>query len=317
MKDFRSVFADRLSSYVNLRRGLGFKYEAEEAILKMFDKNLCRRGYKGSLTQELAIAFATQNPEVSTNYRFQLYTVARHFSEYLAAFDPKTPILDPKALPRTKARSCAHIFTDEEIVRLLDEARRIFPKLPMLGITLYTIVGMAASTGLRISEVIALAKADVDLDTGIMTIRNSKMGKSRLVPLHPTTLEVMRSYGALRDTHYPDCDSPAFFVNSRGGRFRQNNLQVNFWKLACKAGVRTAKGKGPSFHSLRHTFATNRLVAWYKGGMDVQALLPALATYMGHVHYSDTAYYIKATPELLGLVADRCHDRLSSQEVQP
>ena len=312
---FRGVFADRLSAYLELRRAMGFHFETEAFLLKAFDKYVNQRGYQGPLTQELALAFATENPHSSINYRVSRYKVVRHFSEYLATFNPQTPVLDPKALRYSRTRTPAYIFTDKELIRLLDEAKKLLP--PVRGITIHAMVGLAASTGLRISEVIKLDKADVELDTGIMTIRKSKFNKSRLVSIHPTTLGVMRNCAAVRDTTYPDCSSPAFFVNRRRRKFSRNTLQVIFCKLAQKAGLRGPRGRGPSFHSIRHTFAVKRLVSWYKNGMDVQAMLPALATYLGHVHYSDTAYYLKATPELLNLAAERYHGWALSRKVRP
>ena len=152
-----------------------------------------------------------------------------------------------------------------------------------------------------------LDKADVDLEAGVLTFRQTKFGKSRLVPVHETTLKVLRRYASLRDRHFrsPGSECVAFFRNQRGQRFVINTLQGIFRRVAARAGLRSDRGKGPNFHSLRHRFAVRRLVTWYQDGVDVQAMLPWLATYMGHVHYSDTAYYITTTPELLALAANR------------
>jgi integrase len=177
-------------------------------------------------------------------------------------------------------------------------------------------IGLAASTGLRISEVIRLDREDVDLKTGILNIRRSKFNKTRLVPLHRTTLEVVGNSAAARDAAFPSCKAVAFFINSRQKRFARNTLQQLFAGVACRAGLRGPKGRGPSFHDLRHHFATERLVSWYKAGIDVQGMLPALATYMGHAHYTDTAYYLTATAELLALASERYQRWLASKEVE-
>jgi len=210
------------------------------------------------------------------------------------------------ALPRPSSRPVRYIINDEELARLLREARYISKKQPVRGITLHTIVGLAASTGVRIGEVVRLDRVDVDLATGVLLIRQSKFRKDRYVPTHPSTLEAIRRYAALRDSTFPDCRDAAFFVTMRRRRFARNTLQQAVCKIARRAGLRGSRSAGISFHSLRHRFAVKRLIAWYEAGVDVQTMLPMLATYMGHVCYSDTAYYLTATPELLGLAAERC-----------
>lgn len=133
---------------------------------------------------------------------------------------------------------------------------------------------------------------------------HSSVRKALAQAAHPSTLETLRRYAALRDASFPDCRDAAFFVTLRQRRFARNTLQQAVCKIARRAGLRGPTGI--SFHSLRHRFAVKRLIAWYEAGVDVQAMLPMLATYMGHVCYSDTAYYLTATPELLGLAAKRC-----------
>jgi integrase len=307
MKEFQSVFREQLSGYMKLRHGLGFSFQEQAYILHAFDRYVHQRIYTAPLTQKLALEFATNNPENSTNYQARRYQIVRHFSEYLRAFVPQTPPLDPKALPHSITRTPPYIYTDEELECILHEALNISPINPVRGVTLHAMVGLGASTGLRISEVVSLDRVDVDLETGVLLIKKTKFSKDRFVPVHSTTLQVLRNYAAMRDASFPDCNHVAFFINMMQRRFCRNTLQQAFRKLARRVGLRGPKGRGPSFHGLRHRFAVKRLVTWYKQGVDVQAMLPALATYMGHVHYSDTAYYLKATAELLGLAAERYH----------
>ena len=305
MKTFQSVFAGPLSAYLELRRSLGFHCQDTTFFLHSFDTHACQQNHTGPLTQELALDFAMSNPNSSTNYRAHRYRVVRQFSEYLAIYEPKTPLLDPKALPYSRARAPRHIYTDEELLRILEEARRVTPKNPVRGLTFHAIIGLAASCGLRISEVVGLDRGDVDWKTATLLIRQSKFGKSRIVPLHSTTLEVLRNYAAVRDVSFSDCKVPAFFLNSGRRRYARNTVQRVFAGLACRTGLRGPRGRGPTFHDLRHRFAVKCLVGWYKAGIDVQGMLPALATYMGHVHFTDTAYYITATAELLTLATVR------------
>ena len=305
MKSLESVFAVPLSAYLELRRSLGYRCKDAAFLLHSFDTYVCQQKHAGPLTQELALDFATSNPNSSINYRAHRYRVVRQFFEYLAIHDPKTPPLDPKALPHSHARTPRHIYTDEELLRLLDEARRLSPKDPIRALTFRAMIGLAASSGLRISEVLGLDRGDVDWKTGTLLIRHSKFGKSRLVPLHSTTLDVLRGYAALRDASFPDCKVTAFFLNSQRRQYAHDTVQQAFAGLARRAGLRGPDGRGPTFHDLRHRFAVKCLVTWYKAGIDVQGMLPALATYMGHVHFTDTAYYLTATAELLTLSGAR------------
>jgi integrase len=309
MTSFSSAYADCLRGYVALKRAVGFQFERQVPHLRAFDEYLLRQERCAPLSQEMVSAFATDDPSTSMNLRARRYQVVRGFCEYLATLDPRTPTLDPKALPRPRRRPVRHIISDDELALLLREARHVSKTHPVRGITLNTIVGVAASTGLRIGEVVRLDRADVDLATGVLLIRQTKFRKDRYVPTHPSTLEMLRRYAALRDATFLDCRDAAFFVTLRQRGFARNTLQQALCKLGRRAGLRGPTGVGISFHSLRHRFAVKRLIAWYEAGVDVQAMLPMLATYMGHVCYSETAYYLTATPELLGLAAERCQAR--------
>ena len=311
---FRSVFADHIVNFVKMRKGLGYKCEEESRILFLFDQYAFERSCDGPLTQELALEFANFKSEMSKSRSVRFYQTIRKFADYLAVFQPDTPPLHPKALRYHKTRPPVHIYTEEELIRLLQGAKRVSRINPVRGITLHAMVGLASSTGMRVGEIVRLDRGDVNLDTGILTIRQTKFQKDRLVPVHPTTLKVLRDYAVVRDAHFPDCASSAFFINMWRRRFSKHTLSLAFYNLACSAGLRETVGYGPHFHDLRHTFAVRRLVAWYREGKDIQAMLPLLATYMGHVHFSDTAYYLTATPELLGLAADRYFSFLKQGE---
>lgn len=315
MKSFDSIIAERLIAYIDLQRALGFQFERQVSVLRAFDEYLEEQGNPQPLTQELVVDFASADPSGSADKRARRYNVIRRFCEYLATFDPQTPSLDPKLFPRVSSRDPSRIITDEELSRLLFEARRISQRHPVRGVTLETMIGLAASTGLRIGEVVRLDRSDVDLKTGLLSIRRTKFYKDRYVPTHPSTLSVLQSYAAVRDATYPECRDPAFFVTTSKTRFCDQTLRDSFREAAERAKLRGPTGKGISFHSLRHRFAVKRLVAWYSAGVDVQAMLPALATYMGHVHYSYTAHYLTATAELMGLAAERYNRWFDEPEV--
>jgi len=314
---FESIFAKRLTDYVNLRRSVGYKMENQSAVLRMFDMYVRRRRYRGPLTQGLAIAFATANSGVTRIECWRRYQFVRHFSEYLAVFDPTRPVLDPKALPRHSGSAALLLLSEDELANLLRQASGISSKHPIRGVALHAMIGLAASTGLRIGELVRLDEKDVDFDAGVLAIRGTKFKKDRMVPMHSSTVLVLRQYRAARDAAIPMQDCPAFFRSLRGRRYARHTLEGALCRLGRQLGLRAATGKGPNFHSLRHRFAVQRLVAWYRREVDVQAMLPALATYLGHARYTDTAYYLTATAELMRLAASRYHRALRNAEVEP
>lgn len=304
MRPFLSCFAPRLNDYVALRRGLGFQFKVQADVLIQFDRFAHARHHEGTMTADLIVAFATSG-NVAEVHQSRRYQVVCNFTEYLANFEPATPLMDPRFIRWPRQRPLPHIYTDDELHRLLQEAKRISRRHPVRGATVHAMVGLGAACGLRISEVLRLDRKDVDLRTGVLTVVRTKFNKDRLVPVHATTLEVLRRYAELRDAHFGEVASPAFFLNLRARRYSRHTAQLDFWRLGRAAGLREATGDGPRYHDLRHAFAVRRLAGWYREGLDLQAMLPVLATYMGHVHYSDTAYYLTATAELLGLAADR------------
>jgi integrase len=162
------------------------------------------------------------------------------------------------------------------------------------------LVGLLASTGLRSGEAGRLDLADVDLADGVLHIRKTKFRKDRLVPVHATTLAALRQYASHRDRVFPAPKDSAFFLSSRGNRLSSAGLNIAF-NAACK--LASLEALRP--HDLRHRFAVTRLAAWHREQLDVQALLPLLATYLGHARYTDTAYYVTGTADLLGMAADR------------
>jgi integrase len=307
MNTFACRLVDRINRYVELRRSLGYSFESQAATLRAFGRFVKRRAEAGPLTQRLVLTFVLGCP-VTANVRARRYAVLKNFADYFAVFDSRTEALDSQALPRSRAIPPARLLEEGELARLLKAAREISQLHALRGFTLFTIIGLLASTGLRSGEVARLDRSDVDLEQGILRIRGTKFRKDRLVPVHPTTLEVLRTYVTAREEAYPQSTSPAFFLSRRGGRWSQSGFGKAFRQARAKAGFDQDSHRQLRPHDLRHRFATARLVAWYREGVDVQARLPLLATYLGHTRYSDTAYYITGTPELLGLAASRAFE---------
>lgn len=304
MTDFADRLAARIVDYIQLRRSLGHVFRVQATTLTEFQRFVAESERPGPLTTDLAVAFVL-TCEVTPNVRARRYAVLRRFAEYLVIFEPQTEALDPHALPRLRATTPARILDDMELARLLVAARAVVARDALRGRTLYTLLGLLASTGLRSGEALRLDCADVDIAQGVLRIRQTKFRKDRLVPFHATTRTQLQAYATERDHAYPVRASPAFFVSLRGARLSTTALGVGFRQARTAAGLGGDQPRELRPHDLRHRFATLRLVTWYRAGVDVQAQLPLLATYLGHVRYSDTAYYITGTAELLGLAAER------------
>jgi len=301
---FASAFGEHISAYLVMKRSLGLKYREQEKTLRAFDRYVVALKHQGPLTPQLALSFAGEKPALSRPSRARRYQVVRHFAEYLSAFDLRTPRFDPRALLFVKERKPAYIYTERELGRLLHEARGISIHYPIRGVTFRAVLGLMASTGLRTGEVVRLDRVDVDLSIGEILVRQTKFKKDRIVPLHPTTQDELRAYAIARDQAYSRPRSMAFFRSTKG-RFSEGTLQAEFARLTRRLGMRRPGRRAPRLHDFRHSFATRRIVAWYREGKDVQAMLPVLATYLGHSNYSETAYYISAVPDLMTVAAQR------------
>jgi integrase len=304
MSKFEARLAGAIGQYVQLRRSLGHVFQVQAATLKAFHRFILQSQHPGPLTTDLAVAFVL-TCKVTPNVRARRYAVLRRFAEYLILFEPQTELLDPQALPRSRTTPPARILDETELRRLLTAARGVVARDSLCGLTLYTLLGLLASTGLRSGEARRLDRADVDWVQGLLQIRRTKFRKDRLVPIHPTTRAQMQIYATARDHTYPTGASSAFFVGLHGKRLSHGALGAGFRQARSTAGLDGDCPRQLRPHDLRHRFAILRLVKWYHDGVDVQAQLPLLATYLGHVRYSETAYYITGTAELLGLTAER------------
>jgi integrase len=302
MSDFPKILADRVEAYIALRRSLGYAFRKSAAMLRALAQYVATEELDGPFTQELALRFVL-SWDGTANGRAIRHGIVRRFCDYLAIYDGRTESLDPRELPRSRAIPPPRILSDEELGSLMSACRRVSPEYPERGVMLTMLVGLLASTGLRSGEARRLDRADVDLVDGILRIRKTKFRKDRLVPVHKTTLAALRAYARHRDTVFPVPKDAAFFLSSRGNRLSSSGLSSAFGAASKLAGLDSGRALRP--HDLRHRFAVTRLAVWHKDKADVQACLPLLATYLGHSRYSDTAYYITGTAELLGMAADR------------
>jgi integrase len=303
MTIFVTTIADSIDRYIALQHSLGYQFRKQAASLHAFLRYVRSTPARGPLSQALALDFVIAS-DLTPNGKAIRYAVIRRFAEYHAAFDPRTESLDRRALPRSRAIPPPRILSEEELRSLMLASERISIRHPLRGRTLATVIGLLASTGLRSGEALRLDRSDVDLTSGVLQIRKSKFRKDRLVPVHASTLSALQDYVRHRDLAFPTPTIPAFFVSTRSIRLSANGLYYGFGQACALAGVNAHATKPLRPHDLRHRFAVTRLAEWHRQKVDVQSMLPLLSTYLGHARYSDTAYYITATPELLGLAAE-------------
>jgi integrase len=295
-------FRDALADYLTIRRALGYKLREHEWALGSFVSFLEDAG-ASTITTELALRWACDT-RGTEGWKAARLSMVRGFANYLRLIDPATQVPPTGLLLHRKRYAIPYLYSEEEIGRLLAEAAALTPARRAL--LHETVIGLLAVSGMRISEALGLDRDDVDLDAGVLTIRSTKFGKSRQVPLHPSTVEALARYERHREELRPRPWTQSFFVSARGNRPDKSNIELVFRALRRRAGLEGPRGSPkPRLHDLRHTFAVRTLIDWHLSGIDVQPRLLWLSTYLGHVEPSDTYRYLTAAPELLALAAKR------------
>jgi integrase len=301
-----SAIRRAVDQYLAMRRRLGFKLELHEFLLRSFAAYLEQQRAR-HVTTALALHWAQQPARAQPQQWARRLGVVRRFAVHLSASDPRTEIPPAGQLPYRPKRTAPHIYSDAEIERLLSAARQLRSPSGLRAATYTTLLGLLVVTGLRISEAVALDEPDdVDLRAGVLTIRRTKFGKSRLVPIHTTTTRALRRYARLRNGVHPARTTPAFFVGEHGCRLTVWTIRWTFNRLSRQTGLRgPADRRGPRLHDFRHRLAVTTLLHWYRRGVDVEHRLPRLSTFLGHGHVTDTYWYLTAVPELMHLAAKR------------
>lgn len=296
MSDLRQAVLE----YLELRRSLGFGLKTDERLLLDFVDFMERRR-ADHITAKLAVEWARRPASTSANYHAGRLRAVRGFARHRILSDAKTEIPAADLLPRQRSTFQPHIFSQDEIRRILKESLRPWATAtPFYCLGRYTIYGLLSVTGMRVSEVLNLDVGDVDLEEGVLTIRNSKFGKSRLVPVHATTLAVLQHYRQERDSFLDGKMVKSFFISTHGRRVTIAALDRAFWRLTCRLGLRSASDHvGPRLHDLRHTMAIEVLRRCYGAGEDPERRLPALSTYLGHSHINYTYWYLHQNPGLM------------------
>ncbi len=302
---------EALEDYLALRRALGFRLASPARLLGQFVSWLEERG-TGTITTEDAVAWAVLPPGASPAWQSIRLAAVRGFAAYLHGTDPSVQVPPAGLIRRGNDRATPYIYSEAEISAIITAAGTLRPEFR--AATYQAVISLLAASGLRIGEALSLDRGDLDAAEGVLTVRDTKFGKTRLVPLHPGTASALTRYRSLRDGRHPRPASPALFLSTAGTRLLHSNVSLTFSKLTAQAGLtRRSASCRPRIHDVRHSFAVNTVLGWYRDGADVAAMMPRLSTYLGHNDPKHTYWYLSAAPELMALAGDRLHAHLNGE----
>ena len=301
MNDLRKT----MKQYLNEKYALGFKTYKPALYISQFISFL--EDQKAAfITKKLALQWATLPSNCSLSYWAARLSVVRQFAKYYSATDPRTEVPPQGLLPHKHQRAVPYIYTEKQVLKLINAAKKLHSETSLRALTYATFFGLLAVTGMRISEIVGLDREDVDLEKGVLLVRKAKLDRNRLIPLHSSTVKVLRRYVRHRDQVHPKAKTTSFFVSESGTRLTVWIVRWTFNRLSCQIGLRRPSDRfGPRIHDFRHTFAVRMMQDWYRRGKNIEKLLPQLAMFLGHRHLHDTYWYLTATPELLQLAAKR------------
>lgn len=299
--------------YLTERRTLGFQLQTTAYSLRSLAEYVRRTRHRGALTLEVMSQWARLDTHGSVDPRTWARRLKqlRSFTRWIQQFEPATEVPDDTIFGRLPERQAPHIYSPVEVQQLLVAARQLGPKTGLRGLVYETLFGLIASCGLRLSEALSLNMGDVDLRRGLLTIRRTKFAKSRQVPLHPSTVKVLRHYRLARGVAGASREDDApFFIGTRGRLFGKpmSGRQVDrvFATLRGELGwINRGTHHAPRIHDLRHTFVVRRILLWQQQGIDVDEAMLSLSTYVGHAMVTNTYWYLQAVPELMAVAAQR------------
>jgi integrase/recombinase XerD len=289
--------------YLLLRRSLGYELEEPGRLLLDFADYLDAAGVT-HLTIEAVVAWATAPQGAAPYWHWLRLSAVRGFAAHLHAIDPGHQVPPADLLPRQYTRAAPYLFSDDEVAALMRAAGRMRRRMP--AATYQALIGLLAVTGLRPGEAYRLNRDDLDADRSTLTVVRGKYGKSRELILRPCAITALQEYGRHRDQLCPHPAGPSLLVSMRGTRLNVISTERVFVRLASSIGLQPRSDRTrPRLKDLRHTFAVSTLIGWYQAGVDVNARLPALSTWLGHVDPQTTYWYLQASPELLALAAEK------------
>jgi len=292
-----NTLREDLNEYLAMRRALGFKLVKAGKSLSQFVSYFEAQSAE-FITTSMAVTWAQL--AASAHSRAERLSFLRPFARFRSASDSRTEVPAENLFPYRPRRAQPYLYSEDEIRKLLKTAKELAN--PFRAETFYCLLGLLSVTGLRIGEALELQLQHVDLAEGVLTVEGAKHGKSRLVPLHDSTRDVLAAYKSCRDRFLNGREASFFFISLNGTRLDRAMVHRTFYDLSRQIGLRKhGSSKGPRIHDFRHAFAVRTMLQWYRSGEDVERRLPFLSTYLGHVHVSDTYWYLTSVPELMDL----------------
>ena len=300
---------ESVCEYVQLRQSLGYKFVGEAIVLREFARYMAQQR-EAHVTTAAALRFALLRPLTKSSTQSIRYGVVSRFAIYHRLHDdPLTEQPPPKLIPRGTQRARPCFYSDAEILRLLEAAKHYHSKKALLPASYYCLFGLLVVTGMRVGEALGLEDRDIDEENAVLTIRGAKFGKDRLVPLHASTMECLRAYQKTRDDLVTESNhrSAKLFLTSRGTALSYRRVYHVYRRMRLAAGLDLSISS--RLHDLRHRFAVETLLRWYRQGEPVDRRLPVLATYLGHASMAGTYWYLSCTPALMAAAATRVDQR--------
>jgi integrase/recombinase XerD len=302
----------QLERYLLHRRGFGYNMEFTERVLRKFTEYANTKD-QDRVTTELFLEWQANYGSADSNTWSRRLGMVRGFATWLQQMDGMSEIPPEGLVTGRTIRPKPYIYSAEEIVTIVTEAGRLSSPYGFRGLLWQTVFGLIAATGIRISEALRLDQADIELQCGSLAIRRSKNGQDRSLPIQPSVIERLSFYAAKR-RQLIGASSHAFFVNEDGRRPGDCSARYNFAHVCQNIGLRSTQvhykhGHGPRIHDLRHTFAVNTILGWFREGLNVDDQMFTLSSYLGHSSPENTYWYIEAVPELMQLAAERSEHR--------
>lgn len=304
-----SCLAARIERFIGLRRLSGTAYDSQARLLGHFDRFLAEEGVDCSrMTREICERYQESLSRLAPRTQGNYFGVVRQLCEYLARTDPLSYVPEPLRAPLSRHSRRPRLFSHAQVVALLAAASRLAPSDSLRSYTYLTLFGLLYSTGIRIGEALALNIEDIFCCEQRLYIAEGKFRKARWIALSASTTCALQQYLDRRLQKEPYSPDSPLWLNERRRRLCYLSVRGAFVHALQECGISWSRRSGPRIHSLRHSFAVNRLLTWYRNGQDVNARLPALATYMGHVNIGSTQVYLQPTAELLAEVDRRFHN---------
>jgi len=294
--DLNSILKDELQEYIDFMVGNGRSFRVDTTILKEFDRFLQTRKDQ-NIDAALVDDFVRIKLHITDGQYENRHRIIRKFLDYRAIRGRGESVpIHPKV--RIGGRRIPHIYSEADMAHLISHAGKLKPFDSLRSHTYQAIIGLLACTGMRISEALNLDVEDVDLENDILYIRNTKFKKSRYVPIHATASMALKQYAIHRAKYFPDNRDSAFFLSTLGDAVKYTAFNETFAKMIRELNI-GGESHNARIHDLRHTFAVNRMLAWYEEGVDIRDMLQILSTYMGHTNFENTTYYLNASSVLM------------------